>query len=69
MQPAAPEIERYCLTDAGRPSPSAEPPPALHDQAVDAPVGEPPPRGDTGCAATDDRHFGIPVGSHAVFHE
>ena len=34
-----------------------------------SPVGEPPPRGDTGCAATDDRHFGIPVGSHAVFHE
>jgi hypothetical protein len=50
-------IERYCRTDAGRPSPSAEPPLRFHNQAIDARIGEAPPRGDTGCTATDDRRL------------
>ena len=64
MQPAAAEIE--CC--AGRPSPSAEPRPRLDDQAVDARVGEPPARRDSGRAAADDHHLGIAAG-HALFRD
>jgi hypothetical protein len=49
-------------TVPGRPGPSAEPRPRLHDQAVDARLGEPPARRDSGRAPADDRHFPIAVG-------
>jgi hypothetical protein len=62
MQPAAAEIEREGRTVPGRPGPSAEPRPRLHDQAVDARLGEPPARRDSGRAPADDRHFPIAVG-------
>jgi hypothetical protein len=68
MQPATAEIERCCRTDAGRPGPPAEPQPRLHNQAVDARVGEPPPRCDSSRPAANDRHFGIADG-HTPFRD
>ena len=68
MQPATAEIERCCRTDAGRPGPPAEPQPRLHNQAVDARVGEPPPRRDSSRPAANDRHFGIADG-HTPFRD
>src|SRR5262249_23065599 len=66
--PAATEIERCCPTDAGRPGPPAEPRPCLHNQAVDARVGEPPARRDSGRPAANDHHFGIADG-HTLFRD
>src|SRR4029077_1653607 len=46
----------------------AEPQPRLHNQAVDARVGEPPPRRDSSRPAANDRHFGI-VDGHTPFRD
>jgi len=41
---------------------TAVPTPVIQARPPSRRIGEPPPRGDTGRATTDDRHFDIPVG-------